>query len=183
MILNNIRQKVNNNPIRIATKKREEKKKIRVSMFSLTFIMTNWFSRCLQSVFGQVFIQIWVQHDSVPNSNSNQTEQYLSLKWHAACSHEFFFLFSFCAHFRAIGNKSFPFSGSFMCLFFLEHQMPWTLLMDHLLGWHLYFFSLFNVVESVCSEWTQSALWMLPMDQLDWMDRSAMERKKREQKN
>lgn len=41
-----------------------------VSMFSLTFIMTNWLSRCLQSVFGQVFIQIWVQHDSVPNPNS-----------------------------------------------------------------------------------------------------------------
>lgn len=52
--------------------KRDEKT-LDVSMFSLTFIMTNWFSRCLQSVFGQVFIQIWVQHDSVPNSNSIQT--------------------------------------------------------------------------------------------------------------
>lgn len=67
-------------------------------MVSLTFIMTNWFSRCLQSVFGQVFIQIWVQHGSVPNSNSiRKTKRtvhgtILAAEWHVDCSHDSFSL-------------------------------------------------------------------------------------------
>lgn len=87
-------------------------------MFSLTFVMTNWFSRCLQSVFGQVFIQIWVQHDSVPNSISIQTAHRTILvaeETRRVLSRVFFFFLCTLPRDR---KQKFAFFGFFYVYFF-----------------------------------------------------------------